>query len=230
MKRYITILLVFIYCNLSAQDKILPKSQEFQQSLSPNDVIEILKDGNGRFIDNMMKEREYHTEVKKTSQGQYPWAVLQGCMDSRVNPAIIFDTGIGDLFVNCLAGNVVTDDVIGSMEYACGVVGSKLVLVIGHTNCGAIRGAISDVQMGNLTDVLDIIKPAVDSAKFISSNNDFTADNAAFVNIVTKLNVKLGMDKIRNRSKILNDLEQSGKIKIVGAIYDVETGIVDFLE
>jgi|GEM_PF-3380415 len=135
MKRYITILLVFIYCNLSAQDKILPKSQEFQQSLSPNDVIEILKDGNGdvieilkdgngRFIDNMMKEREYHTEVKKTSQGQYPWAVLQGCMDSRVNPAIIFDTGIGDLFVNCLAGNVVTDDVIGSMEYACGVVGS----------------------------------------------------------------------------------------------------------
>ncbi|HCA43374.1 MAG TPA: carbonic anhydrase [Bacteroidetes bacterium] len=230
MKISIILFIFLIHCNLLAQDVTLPKTREFQQSLTPDEVINILKEGNSRFINNMRLEREYHTEVKKTSQGQYPWAVLHGCMDSRVTSEIIFDTGIGDIFVNSLAGNIITDEVIGSMEYGCNVVGSKLILVLGHTNCGAVKGAIDDVEFGNITTVLNEIHPAVDSAKFLLSSNIFTSSNSSFVELVTRLNVKMGMDEIRRRSPALKELEDNGKIKIVGAIYDVETGEVKFLE
>lgn len=230
MKISIIFLIFLIHCNLSAQDVVLPNSKEFQQSLTPSEVIKILKDGNQRFINNMMLEREYHTEVKKASHGQFPWAVLHRCMDSRVSPEIIFDTGIGDVFVNGLAGNVINDEVIGSMEYACNVVGSKLILVLGHTGCGAVIGAIDEVEFGNITTVLNHIHPAVDSAKFLLSSNIFTSDNSSFVDLVTRLNVKMGLDLIRSKSPALKELEDSGKIKIAGAIYNIETGEVTFLE
>lgn len=230
MKIYILVLFLVIYSNLFSQDDTNLKSKEFQQSLTPDKIVQMLKEGNSRFMNNKMIERDFHSDVVRTSHGQYPWAVFQGCMDSRVTPEIIFDTGLGDLFVNCLAGNIITEEVIGSMEYACKVVGAKLVVVIGHSHCGAIKGAIDKVELGNLTDVLDYIKPVIDSAKFLSSNNVFTSDNSAFVDLVTSLNVRMGKDAIRSKSPILKNLEESGQIKIIGAVYDIETGLVTFLD
>ena len=173
-----------------------------------------------------MTSRDYLAEKRASASGQYPAAVVLGCLDSRVPAEIIFDTGIGDAFVGRVAGNVVNDDMLGSMEFACGVSGAKVVLVLGHTACGAVKGAIDDVVLGNLTGLLARIKPAIPATKF---DGERSSKNSAYVDAVARTNVALGIGEIRRRSTILEDLEKKGTIKITGAMYNLSTGVADFV-
>jgi carbonic anhydrase len=200
-------------------------SKEQRDRLSPGDVIEALKKGNERFRSGRMLARDYRKQQLAAAAGQYPAAAMLGCIDSRGPAEIIFDTGIGDLFNARVAGNVVTDEVLGSLEYSCAVAGAKTVVLFGHTDCGAIKGAIDGVEMGHLTGVLDRIKPAVAATTF---NGRRSSKDHAFVDAVARKNVHLGVDAIRQRSSILADLERKGAIQIVGAIYDLATGMVEF--
>lgn len=201
-------------------------TKEQRDSMTPSQIIDELKKGNERFRIGKMTARDYLAEKRASAAGQYPAAVVLGCLDSRVPAEIIFDTGIGDAFVGRVAGNVVNDDMLGSMEFACGVSGAKIVLVLGHTACGAVKGAIDDVVLGNLTGLLARIKPAVPATKF---DGERSSKNAAYVDAVARTNVMLGLEEIRRRSAILQDLEKNGKIKIIGAMYDLSDGIVDFV-
>jgi carbonic anhydrase len=173
-----------------------------------------------------MAQRDYLAEQRASAAGQYPAAVILGCLDSRVPAEIIFDAGIGDTFIGRVAGNVVNDDMLGSMEFACAVSGAKVVLVVGHTACGAVKGAIDDVVLGNLTGLLARIKPAVPATKF---DGERTSKNAAYVDAVARTSVTLGLADIRRRSPLLEQMEQKGSIKITGAMYNLTTGAVDFL-
>jgi carbonic anhydrase len=202
-------------------------TKEQRDSMTPSQVIEELKNGNQRFRSNKMAPRDYLAERRSSESGQYPAAVMLGCIDSRVPAEIIFDTGIGDTFVGRVAGNVVNDDMLGSMEYACGVSGAKVVLVLGHSACGAVKGAIDDEVLGNLTGLLSRIKPAIAATKF---DGEKSSKNASYVEAVARTNVVLGVAEIRRRSPILEELEKKGNIKIVGAMYDLSTGAVDFVE
>lgn len=201
-------------------------TKEERDSMTPAQIIDELKKGNGRFRAGKMTARDYLAEKRASASGQYPAAVVLGCLDSRVPAEIIFDTGIGDTFVGRVAGNVVNDDMLGSMEFACGVSGAKLVLVLGHTACGAIKGAIDDVVLGNLTGLLARIKPAIAATKF---DGEKSSKNAGYVDAVARANVVLGISEIRRRSPILEDLEKKGTIKITGAMYNLSSGAVDFV-
>lgn len=201
-------------------------SKEQRDSMTPSQVIDELKKGNERFRSGKPAPRDYLAEKRSSASGQYPAVVVLGCMDSRVPAEIVFDAGIGDTFAARVAGNVVNDDMLGSMEYACAVTGVKVVLVLGHTACGAIKGAIDDVELGNLTGLLARIKPAIHATNF---DGDKSSKNATYVNAVALTNVKLAQNAIRRRSPILEDLEKKGTIKIVGAMYDVATGTVQFV-
>ena len=201
-------------------------TKEERDSMTPSQVIEELKKGNQRFRSGKMALRNYIAEKKSSASGQYPAAVVLGCLDSRVPAEIIFDTGIGDTFVGRVAGNVVNDDMLGSMEFACGVSGAKVVLVLGHTACGAVKGAIDDVVLGNLTGLLARIKPAIQATKF---DGEKSSKNASYVDAVARTNVVLGLAEIRRRSPILEELEKKGSIKITGAMYDLSNGMVDFV-
>jgi carbonic anhydrase len=201
-------------------------TKEQRDAMTPAQVIDELKKGNERFRAGKMAPRDYLAEKRTSAAGQYPAAVVLGCLDSRVPAEIIFDTGIGDTFVGRVAGNVVNDDMLGSMEFACGVSGAKVVLVLGHTACGAVKGAIDDVEFGNLTGLLARIKPAITSTKF---DGEKSSKNPAYVDAVARTNVVLVLDMIRRRSPILEDLEKKGNIKITGAMYDLSTGMVDFV-
>jgi carbonic anhydrase len=193
--------------------------------MSPGEVIEELKRGNERFRSGRMVARDYRKQQLATAGGQYPAAAMLGCIDSRGPAEIIFDAGIGDLFNARVAGNIVTDDLLGSLEFACAVAGAKVVVLFGHTACGAIKGAIDDVEMGHLTGLLNQIKPAIAATRF---NGERSSKNAAFVDAVARTNVQLGVDDIRKRSPILADLERKGAIQIAGAMYDLATGVVEF--
>jgi len=201
-------------------------TKERRDSMSPSQVIDELKKGNERFRTGKMSPRNYLAEKRASAAGQYPAAVVLGCLDSRVPAEIIFDTGIGDAFVGRVAGNVVNDDMLGSMEFACGVSGAKLVVVLGHTACGAVKGAIDDVVLGNLTGLLARIKPAVSATKF---DGEKSSKNGPYVDAVARTNVVLALGEIRRRSPILEDLEKNGSIKITGAMYDLSTGMVEFV-
>ena len=201
-------------------------TKEQRDSMTPSQVIDELKKGNERFRSAKMTARDYLAEKRASAAGQYPAAVVLGCLDSRVPAEIIFDTGIGDVFVGRVAGNVVNDDMLGSMEFACGVSGAKVVLVLGHTACGAVKGAIDDVVLGNLTGLLARIKPAIPATHFTGEKS---SKNAAYVDAVARTNVVLGLDEIRRRSPILADLEKKGTIKITGAMYTLSNGMVDFV-
>ena len=194
--------------------------------MSPAQVIEELKKGNERFRTGKMIARDYLAEQKASAKGQYPAAVILGCLDSRVPAEIVFDTGIGDAFIGRVAGNVVNDDILGSMEFGCAASGAKVVLVLGHTACGAVKGAIDDVVLGNLTALLARIKPAVKSTEF---DGEKTSKNAAYVDAVARTNVTLTVAEIRRRSPILEDLEKKGSIQIVGGMYDLANGRVEFI-
>jgi len=201
-------------------------TKEQRDSMTPLQVIDELKKGNERFRTGKMVARDYLAEKRSSAAGQYPAAVILGCVDSRVPIEIVFDAGIGDTFTARVAGNVVDDDMLGSMEFACAVSGAKLVLVSGHTACGAVKGAINDVVLGNLTGLLARIKPAMSGTKF---DGEKSIKNASYVDAVARTNVVLGLAEIRRRSPILEELEKKGSIKIAGAMYDVATGMVEFV-
>lgn len=192
-------------------------TKEFQDSLTPNNALTVLKEGNERFVQNLKMHRNLLDLVGETSGGQYPFAVVLSCIDSRVPAELVFDQGIGDLFSVRVAGNIVNEDVLGSMEYGCKVAGSKIVVVMGHTKCGAVTSACKGVELGNITSLLSKIKPAIEA----SSNIDD-------VDGVTKTNVELSINRIRKESPILKEMEDKGEISIVGAMYSVENGEVTF--
>jgi carbonic anhydrase len=201
-------------------------TQEQRDSMTPSQVIDELKKGNERFRTGKMASRDYLAEKRSSAAGQYPAAAILGCLDSRVPAEIVFDAGLGDTFVGRVAGNVVNDDMLGSIEFACAASGAKLVLVLGHTACGAVKGAIDDVVLGNLTALLARIKPAVAGTKF---DGEKSSKNARYVDAVARTNVVLVLAEIRRRSPILEELEKKGSIKIVGAMYDLATGAVEFI-
>ena len=195
-----------------------------QDNLTANDAHTILVEGNNRFVQNLKALRNLKEQVFQTSEGQYPFAVILSCIDSRVPTEIIFDQGIGDIFSVRVAGNIINEDVLGSMEYACKVAGSKIVVVMGHTKCGAVTAACNHVELGNITPLLQKIKPAVVAVEAnVSKMNDKSIEDVAV------LNVELSIDRIRKESSILSELEKEGTIEIFGAIYDVSTGKVNFL-
>ena len=201
-------------------------TKEQRDSMTPSQIIDELERGNERFRSGKMTRRDYLAEKRTSASGQYPAAVVLGCLDSRVPAEIIFDVGIGDAFIGRVAGNVVNDDMLGSMEFACGVSGAKVVLVLGHTACGAVKGAIDDVVLGNLTGLLARIKPAIPATKF---DGEKSSKNMPYVDAVARTNVVLGLNEIRRRSPILEDLEKKGTIKIKGAMYHLSTGTVEFV-
>jgi len=198
-----------------------------QTAMTSDQALGRLSEGNHRFVAGTELHRDYAAQRQATATGQYPFAVVLSCIDSRSAPEIVFDQGIGDLFVPRIAGNYAQADILGSMEFATKVAGAKLVVVMGHTECGAIKGACDDVQMGNLTTVIKAIRPAVEGVKDVTT--DRTSKNKQFVREVTDMNVRLTIEKIRHDSPIMRGLEESGQIKIVGAMYDVATGRVSFL-
>ena len=201
---------------------------EQQQQLTPAQVIDILKQGNDEFAKDSLTVRNNTERVRDAAMGQYPKAVILSCLDSRVPVEDVFHRGIGDIFVVRVAGNVVNEDILGSMEYACKVSGSKLVVVLGHEGCGAVRSAIDNVELGNITGLLAKIKPAVERSK-AHFQGGLTSSNPEFVEAVCRHNVEVAIEKIRHESLILKDMEDKGDIKIVGAVYDMHTGKVEFM-
>jgi len=201
-------------------------SQEEQNALTPDMVYQSLKEGNDRFTRNDLTARDHSAQVRKSTYGQYPKAIILSCVDSRVPVEDVFDRGIGDIFVARVAGNFVNEDILGSMEYACKVAGSKLVLVLGHEHCGAVKSAVDDVKLGNITALLSKIRPSVEAIEY---EGDRTSKNAEFVHMVCERNVSNTMDQIRARSTILKEMEDKGEIKIMGGIYDMDNGKVSFL-
>ena len=207
----------------SARADALTKAQRDQ--MTPEQIIEAMKNGNERFRKGERKERNYLREQKASAKGQYPAAVLLSCIDSRAPAEVIMDLGIGDIF-NCrVAGNVENADILGSMEFACKLAGAKVVLVMGHTACGAVKGAIANAELGNLTGLLARIKPAVEATTFTGERS---ASNYAFVDAVARKNVEMTVANIRKDSPVLAELEAQGTITITGAIYNLETGAVEF--
>ena len=198
-----------------------------QAALTPPQVLESLRLGNERFASGKARRRDMLHDQRTTAAGQYPHAVVLSCIDSRAPAEIVFDAGIGDLFNARIAGNIADADLVGSMEFACAVSGAKLVLVMGHTSCGAIKGACDRVEMGNLTGLLQKIDPAIASVRDVPGERN--SKNTAFVEAVSEANVRLTMERIRELSPILRDLEGAGKIQIAGCIYDLESGRVRFL-
>ena len=201
-------------------------TKETQQSLTPLKALNFLKEGNQRFVNNLSYNRNLLQQVNETSEGQFPFAVVLSCIDSRTSAELIFDQGLGDIFSVRIAGNVLNDDILGSMEFACNVAGSMLVVVLGHSKCGAVKGACSHVKMGHLTGLLDKIQPAVEKISKLPS----ILSEEGFVEEVAKENVKHQMHEVLQRSPILRQLQNEGKIGLVGAMYSVETGEVAFLE
>jgi carbonic anhydrase len=202
------------------------QSKLTQSQLSPELAYSILKEGNDRFVKNLKANRNLLQQVNETKEGQFPFATILSCMDSRTSSELVFDQGLGDIFSIRIAGNVLNDDILGSMEFATKVVGTKIILVLGHTKCGAIVGACNHVELGNLTKLLAKIKPAIEAEN--STQTERTGSNVTFVNNVTEINVHQTIAKIKKESSIIAELENAGAIKIVGGIYDVETGKVTF--
>lgn len=203
-------------------------SAEEQQKLTPDDVLRSLKEGNKRFSAGTLTLRDHSRQIRHAVNGQFPKAIILSCIDSRVPVEDVFDKGIGDLFVARIAGNIVNEDILGSMEFSCKVSGAKLVLVIGHEYCGAIKGAIDNVELGNLTVLLRKITPAVQACSHYTG--DKSSKNPEFVELVIRENIKLTVENIRQKSAILREMEQSGDIRIIGAYYDMDNGEVTFFE
>jgi carbonic anhydrase len=201
-------------------------TKEERDKLTPAEIIKQMKAGNERFRSGKPQHRDLMLEAKATAKGQYPAAIVFGCVDSRAPAELILDYGIGDIFSGRVAGNIADEDIMGSMEFACKAAGAKVVLVMGHTACGAIKGAIDDVKLGNLTALLAKIRPAVEATQY---SGERTAKNYAFVDSVARKNVELTIAKIREQSPVLRELEASGSIKIAGSMYNLETGTVEFL-
>lgn len=199
------------------------QTKEIQENLTPIDAHRILVEGNKRFAQNVKAQRDLKEQVLVTSDGQYPFAVILSCIDSRIPVELVFDQGIGDIFSVRVAGNIVNEDVLGSMEYGCKVAGSKIVVVLGHTKCGAVTAACNNVELGNITSLLQKIKPDVD---LVRTDKEEMTDKA--IEEVSVKNIQLSIDRIRKESPILSEMEKNGEIEIVGALYNVSTAEVKF--
>ncbi len=203
-------------------------TKEMQEKLTPQQALALLKEGNKRFINNLKINRNLLQQVNETSEGQYPFAFILSCIDSRTSAELIFDQGLGDIFSCRIAGNILNSDIVGSMEFACKISGSKIIVVLGHTKCGAVKGACANVELGNLTGLLAKIKPAIEAG--VATIKDSHGINSSLVENVTHNNIRLTLKQIPEQSPILAKLIRDGKIILVGAIYNVETGAVNFFE
>jgi carbonic anhydrase len=203
---------------------------ETQASITPLKALEILKEGNQRFVNNLKANRNLLQQVNETREGQWPFAVILSCIDSRTSAELIFDQGLGDIFSIRIAGNIVNTDIIGSLEFACKISGSKLIVVMGHTNCGAVKGACNHVEIGNLTELLSKIQPAVYQETMTTDVEKRNADNKIFVENVSTINVKRSVKTIVDRSYILEQMIEKGEIAIIGAKHNLESGCVEFFE
>lgn len=204
-------------------------TKETQSAISPDSAISLLREGNKRFLENKKANRDLLEQVRDTASGQYPFATILSCIDSRVSAELIFDQGVGDIFSARVAGNIVNEDVLGSIEFACKLAGTKVVVILGHTACGAVKGACDDAKMGNLTILLNKIKPAVKAVTEPAEADLRSSRNLDFVNEVAEKNVQLTIENTRRMSPILREMEENGEIKIVGAMYDVINGKVTFI-
>ncbi|MFK7050148.1 Carbonic anhydrase 2 [Flavobacterium columnare] len=203
-------------------------NKELQSQISPKNALEILKEGNERFVNNLKIHRDLLEQVNDTRDGQWPFATILSCIDSRTSAELIFDQGLGDVFSVRIAGNVINTDILGSMEFACKVAGSKLIVVLGHTKCGAVKGACDHIEMGNLTELLSKLQPAVYEEQMTKDNR--TSSNSHFVENVAQINVKRTVKSILQRSYILEQMVENGMIGIVGGMYNIEIGLVEFYE
>ena len=198
--------------------------------MTPNSSLDFLKKGNDRFVNGTQVARNLKTQVKETSTGQFPFATVLHCIDSRVSAEHVFDQGIGDLFSIRIAGNFVNEDILGSMEFACKLAGTKVLVVLGHTACGAVKGACDHARLGNLTALINKIEPAVDAVKAPADGDLRNSSNIDFVNEVAAKNVEMTINNIRTRSSVLAEMEANGEIKIIGGMYDIATGKVAYYE
>ncbi len=203
-------------------------NKEIQNSITPRKALTLLRDGNTRFMFNLKANRDLLQQVNDTSNEQWPFATVLSCIDSRTSAELIFDQGLGDIFSVRIAGNIINTDILGSMEFACKIAGSKLIVVLGHTKCGAVKGACDQVEMGNLTELLSKLQPAVYQEKTTIENR--TSDNHDFVENVATINVKRTVKSIIERSFILEQMVENGEIGVVGAMYNIESGKVEFYE
>jgi len=204
-------------------------TKETQAEISPDKAISLLKEGNQRFVASNMATRNLLNQVSDTASGQYPFATVLSCIDSRVSAELIFDQGVGDIFSARVAGNIVNEDLLGSIEFACKLAGTKVLVILGHTACGAVKGACDNAKLGNLTILLDKIKPAVNAVSTPSDASLRNSKNIDFVNEVALKNVQMTIENTRNMSPVLKEMEDNGEIKIVGAMYDIVNGKVTFL-
>ncbi len=237
---FILILLIINGCYSSHKNKSSESTEKLfpskhiltaadQAKLTPDMVLQDFKEGNKRFVENKLTQRVHSEEVRRiATSGQFPKAMVLSCVDSRIPVEDVFDQGLGDVFVGRVAGNFVNTDLLGSMEFACKVSGAKLILVMGHQHCGAVRGAIDDVKLGNITAMLSNIKPAVEMSKNFTGEK--TSKNEAYMREVAENNVRLNLNLIRERSPILKEMELKGQIKIVGAFYTLQTGELEFIQ
>ncbi|WP_298365595.1 carbonic anhydrase family protein [uncultured Lutibacter sp.] len=205
-------------------------TRETQATMTPEKSLQYLIEGNKRFQDNLKANRNLLEQVNDTSEGQFPFATILSCIDSRVSAELVFDQGLGDIFSVRIAGNFVNDDILGSMEFACKLAGTKLIVVLGHTACGAVKGACDDAKLGKLTGMLSKIKPAVNAVTLPEDYSLRNSGNIEFVNNVAEQNVMLTIDKILKDSEVLAEMQSKGEIKIVGAMYDIHSGAVKFYE
>jgi carbonic anhydrase len=203
-------------------------TKEMQNAITPSFALDLLKDGNKRFVSNLKINRNLLQQANETSDGQHPFAVILSCIDSRTSAELIFDQGLGDVFSVRIAGNIVNEDILGSMEFGCKVAGAKIIVVLGHTKCGAVKGACDNVALGNLTGLIAKIKPAVEQESVTSENRN--SSNSVFVENVAELNVSLSVKNILLKSPIIADMVKNGDIGIVGGIHDITTGEVKFFE
>lgn len=205
------------------------QTKESQSSVTPSSAMDLLKAGNARFVESKKANRNLNQQVSDTSTGQYPFATVLSCIDSRVSSELIFDQGIGDIFSVRIAGNFINTDILGSMEFACKLAGTPLVVVLGHTSCGAVKGACDNAELGNLTSMLGKITPAVDAISEPADPSQRNSGNIDFVNNVAAKNVQLNIQRILDESPVLAEMKNNGEIDIVGGMYDIKTGKVDFL-
>ncbi|MEZ4969282.1 MAG: carbonic anhydrase family protein [Flavobacteriaceae bacterium] len=205
-------------------------TKETQATMTPNKALQFLKEGNKRFQNNLKANRNLLEQVNDTSEGQFPFATILSCIDSRVSAELVFDQGLGDIFSIRIAGNFANEDILGSMEFACKLAGTKLIVVLGHTSCGAVKGACDHARLGNLTALINKIEPAVEAVAEPTDENLRNSKNLEFVDKVAEKNVHLTMGNIRKKSPVLSEMEENGEIKVVGAMYDVSNGEVVFYE
>ena len=201
-------------------------TKEIQSAITPSMALNLLNEGNKRFLNNLKINRNLLQQANETSDGQNPFAIILSCIDSRTSAELIFDQGLGDIFSVRIAGNIINEDILGSMEFACKVAGSKIIVVLGHTKCGAVKGACDHIEMGNLTALLNKIRPAVDEETLTKENRN--SNNSVFVENVSTINVKRTVKSIMQRSPILKEMIESGQIGIVGGTHDISTGEVTF--